>query len=134
MKARRVWTTAGRLTAAVAGVLALAGAVPATASAAQPQQEPVPLYRCVLLETHDLPHAVGHHCEAFNSAPHEGPIYGPFVIESPREAVVCEASRPSSGFAQLPDRVDGRQCHGIERPGYPGEFPQSPQSPGSLQG
>ncbi|MFE6687923.1 hypothetical protein ACFVFQ_15765 [Streptomyces sp. NPDC057743] len=128
MKARRGWTTAGRLATAVAGVLALAGAVPASASAAQAEPEPAPTYRCVLLETHELPYAVGRHCQAFNGAPHEGPIYGRFLIESPREAVLCDVFRPFSGYAQLPDRVEGRYCFRIERPGHPHELPAAPQS------
>ncbi|MER7989571.1 hypothetical protein ABTY53_28885 [Streptomyces noursei] len=124
MKARRGWTTAGRLAVAAAGVLALAGAVPATATAAPAKAEPLPAYRCMLLETHEAPFAVGRHCETFNGAPHEGPIFGRFVIESPREAVICDVFRPFSGYAQLPDRVEGRFCHRIERPGFPAESPE----------
>ncbi|MCN9240432.1 hypothetical protein AB0L85_22415 [Streptomyces sp. NPDC052051] len=114
MTTRRGWTAAGRWAAATAAALALVGAASATATA-DPAHEHEPTYRCVLLETHELPFAVGRFCEAHHGAPHEGPIFGHFRIESPRGAVRCEVFRPFSGFAQLPERVEGRFCHHIVR-------------------
>lgn len=115
MKTRRDWTKAGRFAAAAAGALALAGVGPATVAQAQPQLLPEPTYRCVLLVTHDLPRAEGHACEAFNGAPQEGPVFGEFRIENLHgQAVRCAGVRPVSGFAQLPDRVEGRFCLPVE--------------------
>lgn len=128
MKARRIGTMAGLWATVAAGALALVGTVPATAApatatpAATAQAEkPVPTYRCVLLETHELPFAVGRHCEAHHGAPQEGPIFGRFVIESPRQSVVCDVFRPFSGHAKLPDRVEGHLCERIDRPGSSAE-------------
>jgi len=113
MTTRRGWSAAGRWAAVTAAALALAGTASATATAAQAHGLE-PTYRCVLLETHEahgLPFTVGRHCQAFHGAPHEGPVFGTFRIESPRGAVRCESFRPFSGFAQLPERVEGRHCH-----------------------
>jgi len=116
MRARKGWTAAGRWAAVAAAALALTGTASAPATAAQAHEhEHEPTYRCVLLETHhDLPFAVGRFCAAFHGAPHEGPVFGTFLIESPRGAVRCEVYHPFSGFAELPERVEGRFCHRVE--------------------
>jgi hypothetical protein len=101
--------------AVTAAAVALAGTASATATAAPARdREQEPTYRCVLLETgRDL--AVGRHCQASHGAPHDGPVFGSFRIESPRGDVHCEFIRPFSGFVHLPEEVDGRCCERVVR-------------------
>ncbi|MGW3498401.1 hypothetical protein [Streptomyces sp. NPDC001020] len=70
-----------------------------------------------MLETrHDTLMAVGRGCEAFHGAPRHGSFFGTFRIESPRGTVRCSAvAYEPSGFAHVPEFVDGRCCERVVR-------------------
>jgi len=139
VKARRGWTTVGRWVAVAAAAATLAGTATATATADQARQNNPFRYSCRELNTSYLPFAAGRHCQAFDGAPHEGPVMGGgggfrgggFRIESPQRAVLCTPPRDDhgprpghrspipqprrlSGFALLPEGVVGLNCRRVK--------------------
>ncbi|QXJ23233.1 hypothetical protein AGRA3207_004365 [Actinomadura graeca] len=116
--------TMGRRVAGALAVSAFAAALlPAGVAMADGEEQP-PTYTCDQVAPGGEDQASGFEgtgaCEVTSGElPEEGPVLGTFVISSrqagPGGSVYCEVSRPFSGFAKLPESVQGLQCSPLER-------------------